>query len=323
MQADNEVAENVVAILANDNVIDWLRACLRSLRGVSPDIECWIIPFDDRMRQTTRIADRQGARIVEPPGLRELQAIGSLFCPDKRIAQHVFRKIAALFLPARRILFSDADVIFLKPVEPLFAALRVDADEVLYADSDMSRVYADEEFASGMVKRFGSRGINTGFWLTRGGRFRLEEVQECARMAESIACHFDSTTMEQPFLNFLFDTSGVRAVHLSERIEGFPNCSWGALPAVVVDDVPSCVTEFEGVRYNKASTPLHMMHWAGVPIDFRMPNRDLFLENFARGCPPGSRELMLARLWSSLQMQRIRGARRRLGRLLDYLACAS
>ena len=54
-----------VVILANDKVHDWLAACLASLRTVSPQIPCLILPFDSQLVRTEKLAARYGARIVQ------------------------------------------------------------------------------------------------------------------------------------------------------------------------------------------------------------------------------------------------------------------
>lgn len=296
MAGDGSV-ENAVVILANDHVHDWLKACLNSLRNVSPDIPCWILPFDDRLERTRQLAASMGASIIQPPMLNELTRLGADFCPDSVVAQHVFRKLAALLLPARRILFSDADIVFLQPVEPLFTALNSDASEILYADSDITRVYSDPAFARKMAHDHGARGINTGFWLIGGGRISPATIQATAERARPHRQCFDPLTMEQPFLNFLLDTSGVNSVHFSERLAGFPLCSWGVLPVVWKQQVPHCIATHQGFQYNPQSTPLHLLHWAGVPLGWSMPNRELFLHYFHLQDPAWKRRRATMRWW--------------------------
>jgi|GEM_PF-4516425 hypothetical protein len=316
--SEREWIENAVVILANDHVHDWLKACLNSLRNVSPEIPCWILPFDDRLERTSRLAASMGATIVHPPMLAELTRLGADFCPQSTVAQHVFRKLAALLLPARRILFSDADIIFLRPVEPLFGALHTQAKEILYADSDIKRVYSDPDFARRMQQEHAARGINTGFWLTRGGQFSLDTIQAAAERATPYRQFFDPLTMEQPFLNFLLDTSGLRSVHFSERISGFPLCSWGVLPVVWTDGVPHCRDHHQGFQYNPEPTPLHMLHWAGVPLGWSMPNRELFLTHGLSGESPWRRRSTAMRWWlrhqSSLWGGRLRRSPQKLRR---------
>lgn len=288
--------ERAVVILANDGVMEWLRACLKSLREVSPDIACLILPFDGQMEATIGLAESLGAIVIQPKGLEELTQIGVEFHPNNRIAQHVFRKICALTLPVKEILFSDADVVFLKPVEPLFDALKGVGEQVLYSDSDMQRVYCDARFAELMVKQHGAKGINTGFWLTGGGNFVLADIRAAAARAAAVAHCFDPRTMEQPFLNYLFDTSGLECVHFSERISGFPWCSWGALPVKRENSEYLCATVHEDVVYNKSTTGLHMLHWAGVPLGWSMANRELFLDKYFLG-EPGYRKSLKALTW--------------------------
>lgn len=261
-----------VVILANDKVYDWLAACLASLRSVSPEIPCLILPFDNRLRRTGKLAARHGASLVRPPQLERLQALGDRFCPTSRTAQHVFRKLAVFLVGIDTVLFVDADIVLLKPVEPIFDAIEDSEYDFLFADSDVERVYSDAGYRQKMVHDFAAKGANTGFWAARGGLFTLADFERLADSAEQVKCHFDPRTMEQPFLNYCLDVTQARYDHLSRVIKDFPKCSWAALPA------RRCGKEwFCSEQYNDSSVPLHMMHWAGLGMGWEMPNRSIFL----------------------------------------------
>jgi hypothetical protein len=262
-----------VVILANDNVATWLTACLGSLRRTSRDIPCYIIPYDDRLARVRMIANRHDAVIVAPPHLQDLQAIGGLLCPAKPVAQRVFGKLSAFFLGVDEVLFSDADVVFLRPVEAIFDAFRASGMDLLYADSDMNKVYTEASFQRRMIHDYGAQGINTGFWIARGDLFSFEDFQALADQARTVKQCFDPVTMEQPFLNYCLDVTRTPYGHLSLALEGFPRCSWGALEAHERDGQWYC-----SEQYNTGSTPLYMLHWAGTGYSWGMTNRRVFLE---------------------------------------------
>ena len=262
-----------VVILANDKVHDWLAACLASLRTVSPQIPCLILPFDNQLVRTEKLAARYGARIVQSPHLETLQALGATFCPGSTTAQHVFRKLAVFSLGIDTALFIDADIVVLKPVEQIFHAFEESNYDFLFADSDVERVYSDAGYREMMVQQFAAKGANTGFWVARGGLFPPAQIERLAEAAQMVKCHFDPRTMEQPFLNYCLDVTQARYGHLSLVIRDFPRCSWGALQALRRGNEWCCSNQ-----YNEASTPLHMMHWAGLGMGWQMPNRTIFVE---------------------------------------------
>lgn len=262
-----------VVILANDNVYDWLAACLASLRKVSPEIPCLILPFDERLVRTAKLAARYGARIVQSPHFEQLQRFGVSFCSGSTTAQHVFRKLAVFLLGVDTVLFVDADIVVLKPVETIFEAFEGSGYDFLFADSDVDRVYADAGYRERMVSDFAAKGANTGFWVARGDLFSLPELERLVDVAQAVKGHFDPRTMEQPFLNYCLDVTRARYDHLSLVLKDFPTCSWGALQARRCGQQWCC-----SEQYNIASVPLSMMHWAGLGMGWQMPNRAVFLE---------------------------------------------
>src|SRR5262245_28168758 len=262
-----------VIILANDHVATWLTACLNSLRRHSTDILCYIIPYDDRLERVRVIVQRYDAAIVEPPYLEGLQGIAARLCPANPVAQRVFRKLAVFFVGVDEVLFSDADVVFLKPVEEIFDAFAVSGMDLLYADSDITRVYTETSFQRRMVQDYGAKGINTGFWIARGDLFSFEDFQALANQAQALKHCFDPLTMEQPFLNYCLDVTRTHYGHLSRALDGFPRCSWGALEAQDRDGQWFC-----SEQYNTGSSPLYMLHWAGSGYCWGMANRRIFLD---------------------------------------------
>lgn len=263
-----------VIILANDNVATWLTACLSSLRANSPQLVCKMIPFDEKTDKVKAIAEEYNVQFVQGKYLRDLTELGKAFCPEDRTAQHVFRKLAAFLVSnsSESVLFSDADIVFLRPVEELFEAFEKSDYQLLYADSDITRVYADDAFAQRMVCDYDAKGINTGFWMSRGNLFSLSDFYALAERAESDKQFFDAKTMEQPFLNYCLDVTRKRYEHFSVVVKDFPRCSWGALPAVRVGN-----TWFCSKTINDCSVPLYMLHWAGHGYGWNMTNKEIFL----------------------------------------------
>ena len=219
------------------------------------------------------IVKRYDAVIVEPPHLEDLQAIGGLFCPDRPVAQRVFRKLSAFFVGVDEVLFCDADVVFLKPVEAIFDAFGASGMDLLYADSDINQVYTEASFQRRMIQDYGAEGINTGFWIARGDLFSFEDFQALANQAQTVKHCFNPVTMEQPLLNYCLDVTRTPYGHLSLALERFPRCSWGMLEAHKRDGQWYC-----SEQYNTGSTPLYMLHWAGSGYSWGMTNRRIFLE---------------------------------------------
>jgi hypothetical protein len=311
--------QRMVVVLANDNVATWLKACLSSLRRHSPSIPCGIIPFDDRLKLTRSLAATYNASVLDVPCLDELTSLGRSFCPDSRTGQHVFRKLAAFWAPSDSVLFSDADVVFMQPVERLFEAFEGSAYPLLFADTDMKRVYRTPHFAQRMMAECDAKGINTGFWLARRGLFSLEEFRSLAARLGEDRAHLDPTTMEQPFLNYCLDITGKRYAHFSKVLPGFPECSWGSLPASKVDGVWHCSS-----TSNSRQSQLFMLHWAGAALSWQMENREILLGHLLRDSSLWDCAKLRTAWWFSDAKGRCRGvlAKSLLGRAVKSVRSA-
>src|SRR3569832_362793 len=86
------------------------------------------------------------------------------------------------------------------------------------------------------------------FWMARAGLFTRDDFFRLASQAEAVKAGFDPRTMEQPFLNWCLDVSSVPYAHMSAAIPGFPRCSWGDLPARLVDGTWHCSSQINGTE---------------------------------------------------------------------------
>jgi hypothetical protein len=258
--------------LANDHVYDFLVALAESVRRHS-DLPLAIVPFDDELRRTRRLADRLGLEIVETPDYAELDALGARFWPDRTRAPHTFRKLAAFWRTYDELFFVDADVVLLRDPAPLFAAHAERAPDAVWAfDTGEGMAYPPGPRREEML-RAGFPGISTGLLIARRGVITLEQVHRAAERALPLRDQFLDVA-EQPFLNFLLETEGIPVAKAGDVLDDVAGTTW-AQAHLARRDGTWVIDEPSWPDHGRAPAALH---WSGSTPSPLMPNRSLFVD---------------------------------------------
>jgi len=268
-----------VVILANDGVANWLAPCLASLRLHSPEIRCVIIPFsDDKLDLTLKIVKHFNVEVYRPTEVTIIDQLATQLYPGKEWIG-CFRKFAAFYLGVDSVLFSDADIVYLKPVEALFEKFEKTSFSFLYADFDISYVYLNSTVIEKMTSEFDAKGFNTGFWIAKGNLLGIPDIREAiARLVGRKEDILADSAMEQPFLNYCLDTGRVKYAHFEVAVPDFPlrNSSTTRLKKVnsewkVIGDLGG------GTRTG------YMLHWYGSEFNWHMGNRLVLFKYYLIG----------------------------------------
>lgn len=267
---ENSEPRRGIYCLANDGVLEWFIAFIKSLRQHNPTIPLRVIPFDDRCAQLEKLCSIYDFSIIKAP-LHGYDAIGELFVPGQAGA-HTFRKLHAFEGEFDEFLFLDSDIVVVDDLSPLFAAFgRSDAD-VLFTDLDVEHVYAAGELYERSLHDPRYKAFNTGIWMARRGLLQLEQLGELARAAHASGqMHHD---YDQPFINFCLHETGARLREAREELPHIFERAWAADP-----DINKC--DNIAARFNPevASNGKWMpfLHWAGYATPPVIPNGKIFL----------------------------------------------
>ena len=278
-------------LLANDAVIDWTDAFLRSLRALNPRLTVYHIPFDDRCAQVSRLARNYGC-LPFPFPVERYDTIGASFHPDSEVGIHVFRKLAIFAGPLEQFIYIDTDVVVAAPLQPIanriFAS---DYDICFYRHDHQDRNFADPRLVDFMdiaFPEYGTdKGFNSGFIASRRNAIPFRHIENVARRADKIARLFGAAWGEQPFLNFSAATHGLRAVRLPQLMPELA-VNWDCFVDVRRDEATGCYVtgpdspfrdneEIHGPGGAVAGKIMPMIHWGGYKrASPDMPNYKLW-----------------------------------------------
>jgi hypothetical protein len=200
-----------VYFLANDAVFDMSIAFLSSFRTYNPSIPLCLIPFDESVAQLSEMQERFNFSIWRDD---------DLFYRCNYISLHFhgsvyghYRKLAMWSGPFNEFIYIDTDTIVLENVDFVFKLLA--AFDFVTSHSNMRStrkwVWKDSIAETRQLsKEQISYATNTGFICSKRGNLSVEEAISKVRSALDIAPHMELLCIEQPFLNYLIVTSGLR-----------------------------------------------------------------------------------------------------------------
>lgn len=292
-----------VYILANDYVIDLVIAFLNSFRKYNPDIALTFIPFNDASERVLKLAERYRFDVYDDVDkLRRCDAISANFfynptggplpdALDKRVCG-AFRKLVCWDGPYEEFLYIDVDTVVLKNVDFAFSQL-ADHDFVTTHSNIpeiVKWVWKDSIHATGkLTPEQIAYGANTGFIASRRGLLGVEAAEKKLEAALELAPHMELLCMEQPLLNYLFVTSGLRySSLLNAHYAGTKNLYfeyWGGNP------LPGTVENGQIVAGEALDG--FLVHWAG---SWRRP-AEVTAVDFGEGPSNVNPEMLNGELW--------------------------
>ena len=264
---------NGVYCLANDKVLDWMIACLESLRVHAPDYRLVVIPFDDKIHEIAKLSHQYKFELFQDNSLKQLDEIGRIFYPRDYILAHTFRKLAVFWGLFDHFVFLDSDIVVLTNFEELFEAYFLSDSDFLYNDPNMEEVYKPGNFREKMIKDYSAKGFNTGFFLSSKSLLTFEEIKELLQEAAR-AKEFFVPWGEQPFLNYCIHTKQINAKAFADVVPDLCLWTWAKQEPVEMSGNVCRSMVPDSPDFGKR---LPYIHWAGIECSPYMPNRKLFL----------------------------------------------
>lgn len=267
-------ASRGIFTLANDVVFDSALALFESLRTFASSIPVFVIPYDERQDRLAKAVRAYGYDYFNSSVTDRLHDLGRAFYPDQDFAARGFRKLAAFEGPFEHFLFLDSDVIALSPVSELLDAFLASRCDLLHFDTDISQVYRPGPLRD-RAAALGAAGFNAGLFAGRRNALTAGALEECLRGLPADWTRELVPNAEQPFLNFFFDSAGLRSLSAHSLLPDYCSTCWPAVGRI------SC----EGGAYRLRDSNrwdegwrLFFAHWAGFPLGPAMPNWGIFAD---------------------------------------------
>ena len=243
-----------IAIIANDKVVHWLLPFLESWKATNPTLPIYLIPYDDNMEKTRRIAKIYGVTVSDID-CRELDALSKKLYPFSLGKRFRLRKLLSLALPLDEVLYLDVDIILFRDFTPLLGHIepgKVDfmvctkADDYVYNKKRVNYDYLRDALT-----------FNDGFFITSN---TILSVQDFYDAMEADEATFDEVRQRgglyaQPLTNFVVHRKRLKVVPGYAVVPGTSGESYHKAPGVIFGpDGPIC--EYNGKVY--------FAHWPGV-----------------------------------------------------------
>ena len=263
-----------IYIVANDRVGENAIALLNSIRLYDPDIDIFLIPFDENHQDIANTLNKlhQVKLFPDLDFLEQLtQKIATIFDRDFLALPNKMRKLVTWFGPLEKFLYIDTDIIVFEKLSKVLEHL--ETADFLCCDYHHSGRGLKDIFSPVIQEKsiFTETELadvfNSGFWGSKKGAIsesRLYELlTDCANHREYF--DFSRQTTDQPILNYIVLKSMPQRLNLVKLDANVPG-SWAGSKHFEQKDA---------VLYDRGKRLMYL-HWAGTPMQPGGPYRDLW-----------------------------------------------
>lgn len=258
-----------VYFLANDKTLELSIAFLNSFRKFNPDMPLCLIPYNSDCKGITGLSNKYNFSI-----LTDDQVLNACDKISINFYGHIsgsFRKLSLWNGPFDEFIYIDTDTVVLTNVEFSFKLLS-DYDFITSHSSipDIRKwVWKDSIYNANVLSEEQiNYSANTGYIISHKKALPLTLVLKKLDAALKIKDHMELWCGEQPFLNYLFVTSGkytsILSIFRKQYSLNLPLEKWAAQKFGIT---------FRGkVYFPKNKHQILLVHWAGVykPTNFEI-----------------------------------------------------
>lgn len=269
----------------NDHVYSWVVAFLESYREFNPDLPLRLIPFNDHCERVFALADRYRFEIHTDSTFNDLEGIGrELELGITPTGPNWFRRFCSFWGPFEAFFYLDARTLVLTDLRPILEKLVDSRFDLFHYDCALDQVYNPGNFREGLLERGGARGFNSGRWAAKQGLFAINELVEYGKECCLIRNELNPRNTDQFFLNYCCDSKGLRIANFADVMGGMCSSGWGRQSGQVFRDKDRYRRWDHGGTDHKKIVPL--LHWAGIPLSYTMPESNLFFQYRDRSLTP-------------------------------------
>ncbi len=269
-----KMSKKGVYFSANDNVLPWVIAFLRSFRAYNPELKLYLIPFDSNCNQILGLASEFDFSVYEDDAFSELEDLGRKFeLGHTEYGPYWFRRYASFWGPLDHFIYSDSRSIVLSDLNPVLDQLN--ENDFIYYDQAIDQVYNPGNFRSQLVKNGKAKGFLSGFWASKKDLFSKQELLKLGDEAVSkFRDDLNSRNTDQAFINYCFDhKKNLTSTKLSELLESVVHTSWaGQRGSVYKKENDYYLWDYGGLDHKKR---VIYLHWAGYHWNDLIPQRHI------------------------------------------------
>ncbi|MCK5793783.1 MAG: hypothetical protein KAH12_03705 [Anaerolineales bacterium] len=254
-----------VYFLASDGTVELATAFLNSFRLHNPEIPLCLIPFDAQFSKVAKLKGKFNFSIF--PGGQLFDSCDEISRRFHGYALGAYRKFCIWEGAFDEFLYIDVDTVILSNIDFVFRFL--DEYDFVASHSNIPGIQRTvwKPSISGTGKLSSTQiefAANTGFIASKRGALSLAEIKGKTEAALELAAHMELFCMEQPYLNYLFVTSGKKYTSLffldyksKRKHAGIKHELWAGIRG-------RKVRGGQLVKRSNQSHVLFMMHWAGL-----------------------------------------------------------
>lgn len=250
-----------VYFLANDKILELAIAFLNSFRKFNPDIPLCLIPYDANFQKIASLSDRYNFSIyTDNEILNQCDIISTSFFDN---INGNFRKLALWEGPFDEFIYIDSDTVVLKNVEFCFRYLS--EYDFITSNSNIPSirkwVWKDSIYNANFLSNDQiNYAANTGYIISHRKALPLKLAAEKINAALEIKDHMELWCAEQPFLNYLFVTSGkftsLLTLYCKNPYQKIPLEQWGGRKDGIIKK--------GNIYFPDENVSILLIHWAGV-----------------------------------------------------------
>jgi hypothetical protein len=255
--------------MANDNVYDWCVSFLASVRRFHESIPVVVIPFDGHCRRVAAALPFFDATLLPESRLSEIDALVDELEPRIQPgARRTLRKLYCWLGEFDVFLYSDADVVSLRPFTDLVSTFAASPYHLAYFEANPDWVYKDF-LRNRLMRSYRLSSFNTGLFFGRRGVVSTRVLEPTLREARRFRDGFTHIA-DQPYVNYCIDVLRLKTAHVASLAPSVAPNVWAG--------VPGLRRQGEDIRMADGK-PLPFIHWAGLSLQETLPCGEVFRES--------------------------------------------
>lgn len=243
-----------IAIVANDKVMHWLLPFLESWKATNAALPLFLIPYDDNVEMTRRVAAIYGVSFTEVDSAA-LDALAKRLYPFGWNKRNRLRKLLSLTLPLDEVIFLDVDIILFRDLREVLGFLEPGVtDFIVIAKTDD---YVYNAHAKDYDYLRDATLFNDGFFVTSNKILTIDDFLDAMREDEKVFHRVRQRggLYAQPLTNFVAHRKRLKIVTVSHLLPGASPQSYHKAEGVTFG--PDGPLDVEGER-------IYFCHWPGV-----------------------------------------------------------
>lgn len=221
--------KNGVYCLANDEVLEWFQAFVRSFRHFNPELPLTVIPYNHSVKRLKDLESQFNFTVMSESAAAMFDGIAERVA-GQRVGAGTLRKLCCFTGEYDTFFFLDSDIVVTMCFDRLFQAFEQASFDFVYFDTDITKVYK-LEYARKMLSEYHSPGFNSGAFISRRASVIESEIMVAVESGGKVRDNF-SLWGDQPFLNYLMDVNRRRMAHAYLLLPEITITPHGRIPVI-------------------------------------------------------------------------------------------